>query len=338
MEIGTSCSPSLFATAGLPDANRRGSYERRDLLPSKSAATLARWLTAIRMSCSILNDQGMSFAAADLSGMPSGANTQDGPSPREIILRFSSVSFAYGNGPPVVADANLEVDRQQFVALIGPSGCGKTTLLNMVAGFLAPTRGTIFLDGKPIAGPGADRSMVFQDDAVFPWYTVEQNVEYGLRFTTNKAERRQRVAELIELVGLTGRERAYPRELSGGMRKRVDVARGLAPRPRVLLMDEPFAALDVMTKTRLQEEFLRLWDLSEMTVFFVTHDIEEALFMSDIVVPMDTHPGRLREAVRVPFGRPRDPLLRTSPEFQDLRQRLIQTLRDTTQADPGQTP
>jgi NitT/TauT family transport system ATP-binding protein len=244
----------------------------------------------------------------------------------ETILDIRGVSLGYGDGPLVIQDANLGVKEREFVALIGPSGCGKTTLLNMVAGFLRPSIGSILLDGTPILRPGADRSMVFQDDAVFPWYTVEQNVGYGIRFTLSADDRRRRVTELITLVGLSGRESAYPRELSGGMRKRVDVARALAPRPRILLMDEPFAALDVMTKTRLQEEFLRLWHLSQMTVLFVTHDIEEALYVSDRVVPMSTHPGRLGESVLVPFDRPRPPALRTSPAFQDLRQQLIEAV------------
>ncbi len=274
-----------------------------------------------------VTDSGVkTLSAHDLRESTGSSTGADEP---EAILRLDGVWAAYGQGPAVLEDANLAIGGRQFVALIGPSGCGKTTLLNMVAGFVAPTRGTLLLDGEPITGPGADRSMIFQDDAVFPWYTVKKNVEYGLRFTVDKAERDRRVAELIELVGLAGRENAYPHELSGGMRKRVDVARGMAPRPRILLMDEPFAALDVMTKTRLQEEFLRLWDGSEMTVLLVTHDIEEALFMSDFVVPMGTHPGRLREAVRVPFERPRDPLLRTSSEFQELRQRLIQLLHES---------
>jgi NitT/TauT family transport system ATP-binding protein len=247
-------------------------------------------------------------------------------SSRSTLLDIRRVSLAYRDGPMVIEDASLSVQHGEFVALVGPSGCGKTTLLNMVAGFLKPTAGSILLDGKPIERPGADRSMVFQDDAVFPWYTVEQNVAYGVRFVLASDEKRRRVEELIKLVGLTGRESAFPRELSGGMRKRVDVARALAPRPRLLLMDEPFAALDVMTKTRLQDEFVQLWQLSEMTVLFVTHDIEEALYLSDRVVTMSTNPGRLGEQVSVSFERPRPSALRTSAAFQELRQRVIDVI------------
>src|SRR5262249_45555956 len=156
-------------------------------------------------------------------------------------------------------DIDVQVRENEFVALIGASGCGKTTLLNLIAGFFSPSSGSILIDSRPVTKPGSDRSMVFQDDAVFPWYTVYRNVEYPLRFKNlSEEERRRRVAELIALVGLQGREKAYPRELSGGMRKRVDLARALAAEPRVLLMDEPFAALDVMTKMHLQGEFLRV--------------------------------------------------------------------------------
>src|SRR5581483_4578082 len=179
----------------------------------------------------------------------------------------------------------------------------------------------------PVRGPGSDRSMVFQDDAVFPWYTVSRNVEYPLRFKNySREERKRRVADLIKLVGLQGREDAYPRELSGGMRKRVDLARALAAEPRVLLMDEPFAALDVMTKMHLQGEFLRVRDASERTVLFVTHDIEEALFLSDRILLMGTHPGRILREVEVPFGRPRREELRTAPEFQELRHELTRAI------------
>jgi NitT/TauT family transport system ATP-binding protein len=253
-----------------------------------------------------------------------------------LSLAIRGVSMAYGDGRVVVKDINLEVQQGQFVSLIGASGCGKTTLLNLVAGFLHPSSGRVELDSFPVQRPGPDRSMVFQDDAVFPWYTVQQNVEYALRFRgIKRADRARRVAELISLVGLAGRERAYPRELSGGMRKRVDVARALAPQPRVLLMDEPFAALDAITKMRLQSEFLRLWDQSGMTVLFVTHDIEEALFLSDRVVLMASNPGRVLRDVAIAFSRPRSDDLRTASEFQQLRHELTAALHLSDQeSDP----
>ena len=227
----------------------------------------------------------------------------------------------------VLDDVSFQLGEGDFVSLLGPSGCGKSTLLNLVAGLLTATSGTISRDGVPVVGPGPDRSMVFQDDAVFPWYTVVQNVEYGLRVKgVEKKERREKAQGFIDLVGLSGREDAYPYQLSGGMRKRVDVARALAAEPDVLLMDEPFASLDAMTKTRLQVEFLRIWEDSRATVLFVTHDVEEALYMSERVFVMSTGPGRLFHQTDVPFPHPREESLRTSTAFQDHRAELIGAL------------
>ena len=227
----------------------------------------------------------------------------------------------------VLDDISFQLSQGDFVSLLGPSGCGKSTLLNLVAGLLTPTSGTISRDAVLVTGPGPDRSMVFQDDAVFPWYTVAQNVEYGLRVKgVEKVARREKAQSFIDLVGLTGREDAYPFQLSGGMRKRVDVARALAAEPDVLLMDEPFASLDAMTKTRLQAEFLRIWEDSRATVLFVTHDVEEALYMSERVFVMSTGPGRLSYELDVPFPHPREESLRTSTAFQDHRAELIKAL------------
>ena len=227
----------------------------------------------------------------------------------------------------VLDNISFQMAEGDFVSLLGPSGCGKSTLLNLVAGLLAPTSGTISRDGIPVTAPGPDRSMVFQDDAVFPWYTVAQNVEYGLRVKgVEKTERRAKAQSFVDLVGLTGREDAYPYQLSGGMRKRVDVARALAAEPDVLLMDEPFASLDAMTKSRLQAECLRIWEDSRATVLFVTHDVEEALYMSERVFVMSTEPGRLFHQTDVPFPHPRGVSLRTSTAFQDQRAELIDAL------------
>ena len=228
----------------------------------------------------------------------------------------------------ILSDVDLTFAPGEFVSLIGASGCGKTTLLNLIAGLLSPSGGSLSVGDERITGPGADRSMVFQEDAVFPWYTVNQNIEFGLRFLhISKHERRQRTEELLDLVGLSGRGSAYPRELSGGMRKRVDVARALALEPRVLLMDEPFAALDSITKARLQSEFLRIWDQKRMTVIFVTHDIEEALFLSDRVILLSSAPGRVAHELVVPFPRPRNDVLRTSSDLQQMRAELLEALR-----------
>lgn len=227
----------------------------------------------------------------------------------------------------VLDKVSFQLPEGDFVSLLGPSGCGKSTLLNLVAGLLAPTSGMISRDGIPVTGPGPDRSMVFQDDAVFPWYTVVQNVEYGLRVKgIEKTARRVKAQDFIDLVGLTGREDAYPYQLSGGMRKRVDVARALAAEPDVLLMDEPFASLDAMTKTRLQAEFLKIWEDSRATVLFVTHDVEEALYLSERIFVMSTGPGRLFHQTDVPFPHPREESLRTSTAFQERRAELIDAL------------
>ncbi len=242
-------------------------------------------------------------------------------------IRIEHLTFSYPDRQAgrvdVIDDLDLLVRDHEFLAIVGASGCGKSTLLNVVAGLLPPGGGKVFLDDREIKGPGLDRTMVFQDDAVFPWFTVLGNVEYGLRVArTGRQERAQRVAHAIALVGLTGCEALYPRQLSGGMRKRVDVARAIVTRPQVLMMDEPFAALDVMTKENLQEQFLAIWNQTRMTVVFVTHDLEEALFMADRVVVMSSHPGRIARIVDVPFTRPRSRDLKTFPEFQTMRREL----------------
>ena len=223
----------------------------------------------------------------------------------------------------MIEDFNLSIYDQELITIVGASGCGKSTLLNIIAGLLPPTRGVVRINGVEITQPGPDRTMVFQDDAVFPWYTVRQNIEYGLRVQKVPEQKRNELVDhYINLVGLNEAKDLYPRQLSGGMRKRVDVARAIATKPEVLLMDEPFAALDVLTKQRLQEEFLNIWSANRVTVIFVTHDLEEALYLSDRVVVMTPNPGRVRALVEVPFDRPREPDIKTELEFQKLRREL----------------
>jgi NitT/TauT family transport system ATP-binding protein len=243
----------------------------------------------------------------------------------KILIEHLSFSYAdkQQKRVDVIEDLSLSLYDHEFLAIVGASGCGKTTLLNIVAGLLPPRGGKISLDGREIKGPGLDRTMVFQDDAVFPWYTVHGNVEYGLKISRmKKEEREQKVAHYLNLVGLSGCDSLFPRQLSGGMRKRVDVARAIITKPEVLLMDEPFAALDVMTKEKLQVQFLEIWNETRMTVVFVTHDLEEALFMADRVVVMASHPGRISRIVEVSFGRPRTKDLKTTAEFQAMRRDL----------------
>jgi NitT/TauT family transport system ATP-binding protein len=230
-----------------------------------------------------------------------------------------------------IEDISLEINRGEFVTLIGPSGCGKTTLLNILAGFEQPSDGRILLEGQPIAGPGADRGVVFQEYALFPWLTLRQNVEYGPRERGLPASL---IAELTErtlaTMRLAGAENRYPHELSGGMRQRAALARVLVNDPKILLMDEPFAALDAQTRARLQQEVARLWIETRKTVFFVTHSVEEAVLLGDRVLAMKALPGRLKADVRITLPRPRDP---TSPSFNDHRRALENLLSEEIAAE-----
>ena len=214
---------------------------------------------------------------------------------------------------PILGGVTLEVGPSEFVCLLGPSGCGKTTLLNCVAGFLAPSAGKILIDGVPVAGTPPGVGIVFQEHALFPWFTVQHNVEYGLRVRGVARDERDRVArQFIDLVGLTGFERHYPHQLSGGMKQRVGIARALVNAPSALLMDEPFGALDAMTREAMQEELLRLWERDRKTVVFVTHSIAEAVFLADRVIVLSPRPGTVRAEVPVTARRLRS---RTSEAF-----------------------
>lgn len=259
--------------------------------------------------------------------------TEEAKLEKSIKIKIENLCFSYSdkqeNRINVIDNLNLSVYDREFLSIVGASGCGKSTLLNIIAGLLPPDSGDVHLNDKQIMGPGPDRTMVFQDDAVFPWYTVKQNVEYGIKISLHDKEQRDKqVKNTLELVGLSDNAKMYPRQLSGGMRKRVDVARAIITKPEVLLMDEPFAALDVMTKQKLQEQFLNIWNETRMTVVFVTHDLEEALYMADRVVVMSSRPGRIARVVDVPFGRPRDKDLKTALEFTKLRRELGHVLDD----------
>lgn len=217
-------------------------------------------------------------------------------------------------------DVSLEIKDNEFVSIVGRSGCGKTTLLNMIAGLLRPTEGTIHVDDRLITAPGPDRGMVFQHSALFPWLTAIQNIEFGPKNQgVDKKERRAQAADLIELVRLSGFEDKYPRELSGGMQQRVAIARALANDPDILLMDEPFGALDELTRSEMQEELLRIWQARQKTVIFVTHSIMEALYLSDRIIVLSPHPGRLRAEFPIDQPRPRQ---RSSTEFMALYEEI----------------
>jgi NitT/TauT family transport system ATP-binding protein len=230
----------------------------------------------------------------------------------------------------VVDQLTIEVQDKEFLAILGPSGCGKSTLLRMIDGLLAPDSGSIVIDGRDVTGivGGEGRGMVFQSFDLFPWRTVSGNVEFGLeRLGLARFERRDIAAHYIKLIGLAGFEKAYPHELSGGMQQRVGLARALAIRPSILLMDEPFGSLDVQTRDLLQDELLRIWSAERKTVLFVTHSIEEALYLADRIVVITPRPARIDKIIDVPFTRPRNESVKTDSEFVDLRQKIWQTLK-----------
>lgn len=258
------------------------------------------------------------------------------PRSRDVYLLFENLGLRYADdSPDVLADINLSVGHGEVVCLVGASGCGKSTLLNIAAGFLVPSVGSASANGAPIAGPGPDRVMVFQEEAIFPWFTVTENVEYGLRVKgLSREDRRVRARAAIELVGLTDFADAYPRQLSGGMRKRCDMARAMVVEPEVMLMDEPFAALDVMTKEKLQVKFREISTERNMTSLFVTHDLEEALFVGTKVAVLRKGAGPFLAVVDVPFGHDRTPLIKTTQEFQALRRDLTDLIA-TDQAKAG---
>lgn len=216
-----------------------------------------------------------------------------------------------------IKDVNLTINKGEFISIVGPSGCGKSTLLDIIAGLAKPTEGEIYIDNKLITGPALDRGIVLQGYALFPWRTVRHNVEFGLEIKgIQKSQRRDISQKFIELVGLKGFEDRYPYELSGGMKQRVAIARALAYDPEVLLMDEPFAAVDAQTRETLQDELLRIWEETHKTIIFVTHSIEEAVLLSDRVAVMSANPGAVREIVNINLPRPRRAGdVRTSADF-----------------------
>ena len=225
-------------------------------------------------------------------------------------------------------DVSLNIEPGEFVSLIGPSGCGKSTLLGALAGHLSASHGEIFLDGKPVDGPAPERGLVFQHHTLFPWKQVIDNTSFGLKMQgIPKTQRRDQARELLRLVGLDGFEHSYPAQLSGGMQQRVEIARVLINKPRLLLMDEPFGALDALTRLKMQELLLELWTRLKTTVVFVTHDIDEALFLSDRILVMSPRPGRIIEELHVPASRPRHADILTTPEFTRLKRHCLHLLR-----------
>jgi NitT/TauT family transport system ATP-binding protein len=252
------------------------------------------------------------------------------------MIDIRNLSFSYDSeakGKPnaeILKDINIRIEDNEFFCVLRPSGCGKSTLLKILAGFEPYTSGQIFDGSTPIKGVSYERAMVFQEDAVFPWLNVYDNVEYGIKVRgVNQEERRITTKHFIDLVGLTGYETLYPKALSGGMKKRVDLARVLANDPRILLMDEPFGALDAMTKERLQEQVVEIWENSRKTIVFITHDIEEALFLGDrVAILQPISAGGQVKIYDIDFPRPRKLSLKEEPEFQKMRRHLIDELKE----------
>lgn len=245
---------------------------------------------------------------------------------REVILEVKNLGKVYKTAKGEVTalkDINFKTHRREFVCVIGPSGCGKSTLARILAGLDAHSSGEVLLDGKPVAGPGRDRGMVFQGYTLFPWLTVKKNVMFGLEMNGMEASEAGREAGLwLDLVGLEKFANAYPHELSGGMKQRVAIARALVNQPRILLMDEPFGALDAQTRAKMQSHLLEIWRNIDITIVFITHDLDEAIFLADRILVLKAHPGEVQELIEVPVPRPRRTDQLTSPEFLATKARL----------------
>jgi NitT/TauT family transport system ATP-binding protein len=267
---------------------------------------------------------------------------------RKLELRNISMRYTRRDRPfDALRDVSLEVEAGEFISLVGASGCGKTTLLRIVDGLMKPTRGEVWIDGQPVEKPGPNRGFVFQQDALFPWRTVLDNVVFGLEVQgRSKHESRARADGLLELVGLSGFAQHFPHELSGGMRQRANLARALTIDPDVLLMDEPFAALDAQTREIMQSELLRIWRANRKTVLFVTHQIDEAVYLADRVVVMTSQPGQIKAVLEVDIERPRDLSVKRTPRFlelvdaiwkmieEEVREALQMTSRNTHEVQP----
>jgi NitT/TauT family transport system ATP-binding protein len=261
---------------------------------------------------------------------------------RPVVMRVRDLHKIFGtNGSGHVAfeKMSLDVHRREFICIIGPSGCGKSTFIRIVAGLEDASGGEILIDGHPVSGPGPDRGMVFQGYTLFPWRTVKHNVMFGLEMrgkdsSTADVEARQ----WLDMVGLSKFEQAYPHELSGGMKQRVAIARALANEPRILLMDEPFGALDALTRCKMQSYLMQIWRKVEVTVLFITHDLEEACYLADRIVVMGANPGRVLEVIENPMPRPRTTDQLLSPEFLALKHRLDELIHGPAEAEEEKLP
>jgi NitT/TauT family transport system ATP-binding protein len=254
--------------------------------------------------------------------------------PAKLELRNISMQFSRrGQTFEALRDVSLQVEAGEFISIVGASGCGKTTLLRIVDGLRPPTRGEVWVDGRPVDRPGPDRGFVFQQDGLFPWRTIIDNVIFGLEVQgKSKGDARKRADALLRLVGLNGFEQHFPHELSGGMRQRANLARALTIDPDVLLMDEPFASLDAQTREIMQSELLRIWRSNRKTVLFVTHQIDEAVYLADRVVVMTSRPGQVKAVVDVAIPRPRDLSVKRTPRFLELVDEIWKMIEEEVKA------
>jgi NitT/TauT family transport system ATP-binding protein len=249
----------------------------------------------------------------------------------ELKLHVQQISKAYGRST-VLDNISFQVYPREIACLVGSSGCGKSTLLNIIAGLLPPTSGKILVDGQCVTGrPGSDRGMVFQGYTLYPWLTVEQNVAFGLKLQKMpESLQKERVKYFLDVVGLQAFAKAYPKQLSGGMKQRVAIARALANEPAILLMDEPFGALDAQTKEQMQQFLLELWERTHVTILMITHDVEEAIYLAQRVYVMSAHPGRLHMELPIALPEHRDLDIKLSPEFIEIKRQILHALRDNT--------
>lgn len=269
--------------------------------------------------------------SSDVRGQKSGLDLSHSSTehPKMEVRGLFKTFQVQGKPLVVLQNINFQLHAREFVCLVGTSGCGKSTLLNIVAGLASPTAGQILVDGEAVTGPGSDRGMVFQGYTLYPWLTVADNIAFGLKLRRlSRAEQRERVSYYLDVVGLTQFAKAYPKQLSGGMKQRVAIARALANEPEVLLMDEPFGALDAQTKEQMQQFLLRLWDQTHTTVLMITHDVEEAIFLSQRVYVMSRCPGQLKLEVPIALPTQRDLEMKLSPEFVEIKRQVLHALRE----------
>lgn len=261
---------------------------------------------------------------------------------RDTILEIKGLTKQFESNEGTVTaleNVSFKAYRREFVCVIGPSGCGKSTFIRILAGLESPTSGQVLLDNKAISGPGPDRGMVFQGYTLFPWLTVKRNVMFGMKMAGQGGTKTESEAmQWIDLVGLSKFANAYPNQLSGGMKQRVAIARALANQPRILLMDEPFGALDAQTRSQMQSYLLQIWKNVDITILFITHDLEEAIYLADRILVLKAHPGEVQEVIEVSVPRPRTPEQFISPEFLSTKKRLEELIHPKNEDEPQSLP